>query len=490
MSGDPADSLPEDQRLWPNDPWKLFGLNSDQGHKVLRRAYVSLIRRFKPEHYPDHFRQIRDAFESIEWQAKINSSRDQTNELAEEPTSVLDSPIRRQSLETPSRPEPPEAVASDPPSPPNREKKDDVESQWRKALKQGGAWPDLYRQLVWEVKKGACQEELFCRLFMLLTIAPDIDLKHRPVDWLIAGMNRIVPGERLTTLYENYLNRHPLEAQELHSQRLLEQSRPLWQLTEIASYRWHALRRVQRLGDISGDLKTINPAFFDSLPQWVAILIHAVELLSWSNDKATRELRQVCKREISKLEESVGHFDHIFDRFDVLVELSKLFRQLLTSNHPKGTRVDRVLQLIPEIWIDSDTAVPLLRDEVLPWYQDIVGVLAEFDSVPTQFHPLFNYLANHFSINGPPRRYDLTESRKLAIAGVLYSVKGKKYYSNRVRLVDQCCNLGISCDELLLVAPDLPPIEKLPPSTLATFIQDDPAFRCLLAGLHFAGNAP
>ena len=40
------------------------------GLRGLRARHAALIRRFKPEHYPQQFRRIRDAYETLEWQVR------------------------------------------------------------------------------------------------------------------------------------------------------------------------------------------------------------------------------------------------------------------------------------------------------------------------------------------------------------------------------------------------------------------------------------
>lgn len=52
--------------LLPRDPLGFFGLGREFDRKELKRAYNSLIRRFKPEQCPAEFQQIRSAFEALD----------------------------------------------------------------------------------------------------------------------------------------------------------------------------------------------------------------------------------------------------------------------------------------------------------------------------------------------------------------------------------------------------------------------------------------
>lgn len=55
--------LPDDVNKWPRDPWAVLGVDSNAELSEIRSAYAALIRRFKPEHHPQEFGRIRDAFD-------------------------------------------------------------------------------------------------------------------------------------------------------------------------------------------------------------------------------------------------------------------------------------------------------------------------------------------------------------------------------------------------------------------------------------------
>src|SRR4051812_35481070 len=59
-----ADELPDDPRYWPRDPFELLGVAAGASETELKRAYTRLIRRFKPEHSPEQFRLVREAYEA------------------------------------------------------------------------------------------------------------------------------------------------------------------------------------------------------------------------------------------------------------------------------------------------------------------------------------------------------------------------------------------------------------------------------------------
>ncbi|MGZ0167074.1 MAG: hypothetical protein ACKVII_24380, partial [Planctomycetales bacterium] len=60
-----TDHLPERLSDWPNDAHQLLGVDRDSDLNSLRRAYTRLIRKFKPEHSPDEFQRIREAYDTV-----------------------------------------------------------------------------------------------------------------------------------------------------------------------------------------------------------------------------------------------------------------------------------------------------------------------------------------------------------------------------------------------------------------------------------------
>ena len=57
--------LDENTGYWPKNPYELLNVEEGVDKKTLKRAYNKLIRRFKPDHFPEQFRRIRQAYEEI-----------------------------------------------------------------------------------------------------------------------------------------------------------------------------------------------------------------------------------------------------------------------------------------------------------------------------------------------------------------------------------------------------------------------------------------
>ncbi len=70
----PENESGPDWSLLPGNPTEFFGLKPDAGRKELKRSYNRLVKRFKPERYPEEFQRIRRAFEQLEDQLRYGTS--------------------------------------------------------------------------------------------------------------------------------------------------------------------------------------------------------------------------------------------------------------------------------------------------------------------------------------------------------------------------------------------------------------------------------
>jgi len=57
--------LPDDLDDWPEDPFEILGVTKDVEQRTAHRAYIRLIKKFKPDHSPEQFQKIHEAFEYV-----------------------------------------------------------------------------------------------------------------------------------------------------------------------------------------------------------------------------------------------------------------------------------------------------------------------------------------------------------------------------------------------------------------------------------------
>jgi len=48
-----------------NDPYVILGLQGDSDDDTIRRRYLELVRQFSPEHHPEKFAAVRQAYENL-----------------------------------------------------------------------------------------------------------------------------------------------------------------------------------------------------------------------------------------------------------------------------------------------------------------------------------------------------------------------------------------------------------------------------------------
>ncbi len=60
--------------LLPDDPVGFFGLDADFDRQSLKRAYNALLRRYKPDKYPEEFKKLRAAFEQLDGQLRYGQA--------------------------------------------------------------------------------------------------------------------------------------------------------------------------------------------------------------------------------------------------------------------------------------------------------------------------------------------------------------------------------------------------------------------------------
>ena len=87
-----------------NDPHAVLGLPADADDEAIRRRYLELVREFPPDHHPEKFARVREAYEALkDLNTRLRrrlferSRHDSLDVLIEEIASR--SPRRRVSLE-------------------------------------------------------------------------------------------------------------------------------------------------------------------------------------------------------------------------------------------------------------------------------------------------------------------------------------------------------------------------------------------------------
>jgi hypothetical protein len=214
-----AHALPDDPRDWPSDPFELLGVARSVSESDLKRAYTRLIRKYKPEHAPDEFRRIREAYEAAvemsRWYRDAPPVRDIFRDLpfSTVPTAPAD-PSADPSAPTPeaapreSKPDEPHETQVDPQVRPVAV--DPVEAAWADAI--AGHWGDAYSVLALLADQHPNRADLPLRLYWLLALRPTLDDDRTRHDWLAAALIRARLRGPAVELYRRELDTDPQTA--------------------------------------------------------------------------------------------------------------------------------------------------------------------------------------------------------------------------------------------------------------------------------------
>ena len=249
--------LPHDPADWPRDPFRLLGVAPGVSARDLRKAYLALIRVYKPEHAPGEFRRIRDAYEAI----LPFVGRPDTPLIEAGPQETYPFP-------TPTGPRP------DPPPDP-----------WLLAME--GDPEAAYRGLVGRIEAASRPTERdYLRPYWLLSLRPALDPARRPVEWLFLGVS--ARGDDSPCLRE-LLRRamaNPEEALDQGAGRFVRGPRveALEAMLDVAEARWQAAMTAGRFDLPGADLWALRAWLPEADERaWARALATAARLLAWGD---------------------------------------------------------------------------------------------------------------------------------------------------------------------------------------------------------------
>lgn len=373
-------SLPDDLREWPDDPAELFGVDENVDRKTLRRIYSRLVRKFKPEHFPEQFQRIRDSYEmllsAVEWRERFQAEEaDSADDEFEEPEFVEDNPGEALS-ETLAQADVSDIGVFNPHSTPRRAKSDDdVEAAWQTAI--NGDLNSAYRNLVTLRQRRAGGEELCIRLYWLLRMKPALDPERQPIEWLIKTLKHTGLSDWAFGLYQDAIREAPELVRLDASQSLLKTSAPVWQLAELARCHWSACAEMKDWSPIARTLETLRPAIEnEDTETWARLLFTALDYLAWATDSRAEEAARAIADELQQYEHLQLTLSYEFDRFEMLQMLSNDCRDL-----QKYGPITRELQSVLQAgWTGFDSHMRReLLDIIEPWIANPAKSLPELD---------------------------------------------------------------------------------------------------------------
>ncbi|HZZ81702.1 MAG TPA: J domain-containing protein [Gemmataceae bacterium] len=306
-----SDHLPDDVRLWPRDPSQILGVTLPCDPAIVRKAYTRLIRKFKPEQFPEHFRLIREAYDVLKRDAVFWS-------YAHPPAQATpEQPDDEQASNETAAPLP----VPDVPTLPIPSQLDPLQLLWDKAC--AGADEEAYRGLRELYDINPQQAELAARLYALLLANPDMDHVRTPCDWLVRGLQHEGPWGCCRTLYRREIDDNPEEVLSDRFQRLLDNEPQVFNLAEFLAWRWEAAQRLDRLDVIADDLSGFGRRLErESEDLYVRILLRAADFLAW---RRSRDFDEICRHIDGHVHVHIALGEEI-SRLDFLREMSVSWR--------------------------------------------------------------------------------------------------------------------------------------------------------------------
>lgn len=313
--------LPDDVNRWPDDPAKLLGVAQDVSRRDLKRAYTRLIRRFKPEHAPEQFRRLREAYEKLdqqlEWRAayedhlarqrerngdasdndgdepetepSVESSRNDNASAA--PAESQNTPLRPESLRTED--ESGDAGRSRP-----RASSNEGDQLWQQAL-DGGELQPVYRRLVELAAQQPPSEIGFARLYWLLTSHPEFDAARDPCAWLVEGFHKLGLNGRLLPMFSIEVRRRTGQVPLVLADDLFDGNDAANRLVDLVQTRWFVARRLDRFDVIGDDVERLRTRLLDEPVEWQRLLCGAVRQLVMDRGERAGSLLAAVRAEFA-----------------------------------------------------------------------------------------------------------------------------------------------------------------------------------------------
>jgi hypothetical protein len=443
----PERHLPEDLKDWPNNPYELLDVPREIDCTGLRRAYVGLIRRYKPEHFPDHFRRIREAYDAIlhwiEWKSgsanSISNISSDSGPIGIDMTDSFDSQSSNYS-----------GGASQTSGKAFNTFQTEIEQAWNLAL--SGDVATGYQRLV-EIEQRDRGEQTVClRLYWLLKLYRELDKSRTPIDWLLCGIVRNHQLSPLLHLYCREIDDHPEEGVSDRCTELLRSIGAAPSICPLAFGRWRAARKLECWNEILTDIDELRGQISQkNSALWAQLLVIAFDHLAWCEDPSQLQSR-IMLAELESIPESRQLAETAQLRFD--------FLRWIRMEYPRAKEnqgLTELVELIPDAWPQPDWEVRTkLLKALRPFGADPRAAMRTFDQFAKYGGSLLAYLVDCARSLVPDQRRKPGTADEIAaeIHVFIRLVAGRNYSEIRASLLELCLREQIAPDQLAMLPPN------------------------------------
>jgi hypothetical protein len=464
-------TLPDDLSLWPGNPFDLLGVAPGVSERDLRRAYARLIRTYKPEQSPEHFRRIREAYEAVRdlapFFATLEAPVDSPDLPAESPPAGQSAPPAPEA-DHPS--EPVSERLQRPSLPPSFE--EELDEAWNWAVE--GDEARAYARLLDLQLRYPSRSETCLRLHCLLSIAPELDPRRAPCDFLVQGLRLTGGSGPCHELYDREITDNPGEALTERFAGLMNTTTQPGLLATFVRWRWSAAGRQKRFEVIAHDLAGLRARLAVEQDEiWLRLLSFAADQLAWASPATGNAPLSECLLEIARLAHLQLRCADIFDRLESLEHIAAGWHTLMQ----KGTVPADFLELLSRFWTrpfaEIRRSVMALLAAVSTENNVWLAYLDRVRQVSPHVLSLFDRMLDSYQWTLDPDEDDRDPEELTVLARHFLQEHGGLGYSTlRPRLLAFCLRERI--DPEVVAQPALSQIVVLPEARLQQLVNDRP----------------
>lgn len=375
--------LDGDSSKWPTDPFALLNVSRSDDERTVRRAYLKLIKIFKPEISPDEFQIIRRAFEAV-----LLMQPSAPSVMDNAPLPIV---IRTESGKAVSIPVAQRTAYSF--EQPLSSERDSIAIIWDELCRTGDD-VTAYQRLAQIDVLSPVNPSVCVRLYWLLNLHPELDpTKHR-LWWLTRSL--ATPGEFseiALRLYLQEMQRDPYEARSLRCSDVMQLELPINHRVSLLLERWIGCSRTGSRNTIIDDVSQWREFFsFDHQELWAHLLTAAIRQFVApiaAPDKTNEIAPQLRRRLLQTWETETAQLsrfaqEQVADEIEFLMVLAQEWDALLEN---------MMFQMAPE-WLHlisvSVTNSPqhqafAMRLMLPPLVRDPIALLLSLDSLMNSY---------------------------------------------------------------------------------------------------------
>ena len=355
-----SEHLDDNCQNWPKDAFELLQVPSGADKKTIRRAYNKLIKKFKPDHHPEEFRLIREAYEAALNQLEFKDFFTVINEVVDQEENGLEDDLQFNI----------------------QKEENEYDSHWEKALE--GNLEEAFTGLREQVEQSF-ETEVVLRLYWMKKVKPSLpEIDFLP---LLTRSYLNFFNYRISTLIFKEMEQDTYWSLSAACLNFIESlsKKSTENVRQLLEKRWLVVFEENKLAIIADDLETLRQYFTLNEEEWGLILLAAQNFLSFWESGTSKETLKKYTDEVQRIPINAGgYLDSAMDSFDYLKEL-----RIIIQNDEHKFIDDEWREIISSYWAGSKQVVEkLLEPKIVSWVRNPKEALNLFDGMDSKVKPL------------------------------------------------------------------------------------------------------